>query len=110
MMNIDVRRGDIWYVDCEKSTGHEQHGVRPAIIVSNDIGNNHSPIVEVVWLTSKEKKPLPTHVEIRGCGTALCEQIHTVDKSRLVDLKKCCTEKEMMKINKAMLISLGIIF
>lgn len=110
MVDMDVKRGDIWYVDDGRSTGHEQKGLRPAIIVSNDIGNNRSPIVEVVWLTNKEKKPLPTHVEIRGCGTALCEQIHTVDKNRLVDLKKCCTQKEMLKINKAMLISLGIIF
>jgi len=106
---MEIRRGDIWYVDCEKSTGHEQHGKRPAIIVSNDIGNNHSPVVEIVWLTNANKKPLPTHVRIAGSGTALCEQICTVDKSRLLSLKRICTEKEMMHINKAMMISLGII-
>ena len=106
---IDVRRGDIWLIDYEKSSGSEQHGVRPAIIVSNDIGNNYSPIVEVVWLTTADKKELPTHVRINGCGTALCEQIHTVDKSRLIDFKKICTDKEMMHINRAMMISLGII-
>lgn len=105
---MDIRRGDIWYIDYEKSNGSEQHGMRPAIIVSNDIGNTHSPVVEVVWLTSADKKPLPTHVVI-GNSIALCEQIHTVDKSRLVELKKCCTEKQMMQINRAMMISLGII-
>ena len=108
MVDMDIRRGDIWIVDYEKSNGSEQHGVRPAIVVSNDIGNNHSPIVEIVWLTSADKKPLPTHVKI-GMGTALCEQIHTVDKSRLVDFKRICTEKEMLQINRALMISLGII-
>ena len=108
-MRMDVRRGDVWYVDYEKSTGHEQHGKRPAIVVSNDIGNEHSPIVEVVWLTTAKKKDLPTHVRILGCGTALCEQIHTIDKDRLMEFKKCCTDREMMQINKAMMISLGII-
>lgn len=106
---MEIKRGDIWFVDYEKSIGSEQHGIRPAIIVSNDIGNNHSPIVEIVWLTTADKKPLPTHVRIAGCGTALCEQIHSVDKSRLLNLKRICTEKEMTQINKAMMISLGII-
>lgn len=106
---MDIRRGDIWFIDYEKSNGSEQHGTRPAIIVSNDVGNNHSPIVEVVWLTTAKKKPLPTHVSIKGYGIALCEQIHTVDKSRLLDFKRICTDKEMMQINRAMMISLGII-
>lgn len=105
---MDIRRGDIWFVDCEKSTGCEQHGIRPAVIVSNDIGNEHSPIVEVVWLTTADKKFLPTHVRL-GFETALCEQIHTVDKSRLLNFKRICTTQEMLKINKAMMISLGII-
>ena len=105
---MDIRRGDIWYIDYEKSNGSEQHGTRPAIIVSNDVGNNHSPIVEVVWLTTANKNYLPTHVKT-SCGTALCEQIHTVDKSRLIKFKRCCSEKEMMQINRAMMISLGII-
>lgn len=106
---MDIRRGDIWFVECENSTGHEQRGKRPAIIVSNDIGNRCSPVVEVVWLTGSDKKPLPTHVTISGYGTALCEQIHTIDKNRLINFKECCTDKEMLQINKAMMISLGII-
>ena len=105
---MDIRRGDIWVIDYEKSNGSEQHGIRPAVIVSNDVGNEHSPIVEVVWLTTSTKKPLPTHVKL-GFSTALCEQIHTVDKSRLLEFKRCCTEREMMQINRAMMISLGII-
>lgn len=106
---MDVRRGDIWFVDYEKSNGSEQHGIRPAIIVSNDVGNLYSPIVEVVWLTTADKKLLPTHVRIDGWGTALCEQIHTVDKNRLLDFKRMITEKEMLHVNRAMMISLGII-
>lgn len=105
---MDVRRGDIWFIDCKDSTGSEQHGVRPAVIVSNDVGNLHSPIVEVVWLTTAKKKELPTHVSINGYGTALCEQIHTVDKSRLLGFKRELSKKDILRINNALLISLGI--
>lgn len=108
MNNLDVRRGDIWFIDYEKSNGSEQHGTRPAVIVSNDTGNYYSPIVEVVWLTTADKKMLPTHVRL-GNSLALCEQIHTVDKSRLLSLQRICTEKEMKHINRALMISLGII-
>ena len=106
---MEIRRGDIWYIDYEKSNGSEQRGTRPAVVVSNDVGNEHSPIVEVVWLTTANKKRLPTHVKLRE-SIALCEQIHTVDKDRLLEFKRCCTEKEMLQLNKAMMISLGIIF
>ena len=86
---IPMKRFAIWIIDLPSSgNSHVQHGIRPAIIVSNDMANLYSPVVTVVPLTSRQKKPLPTHVSLRGCGlnrdsTALCEQIITVDKTRL---------------------------
>lgn len=72
-----ITRGDIYYVkDTESHSGSEQSGSRPGIIVSNDIGNAHAPIVEVVYLTGMRKKELPTHVRIYSApniSTALCE-------------------------------------
>ena len=105
-----VERGDIWIVDLPDSVGCEQRGTRPAIVVSNDYANEYSPVIEIVFLTSKNKKPLPTHVVMDNkYGTAICEQIHSVDKSRLIDYKGKCTDKEMMRVNRALMISLGII-
>lgn len=104
----DIKRGDVWFIEYEKTNGSEQSGYRPAIIVSNDIGNHYSPVVEVVWLTTADKKPLPTHICIRN-STALCEQITTIDKKRLTDFKFCCTDEEMMNVNRGLMISLGIV-
>lgn len=107
----EIKRGDIWWVENGKIIGSsKQSGNRPAIVVSNDIGNNCAPIVEIVWLTRANKKDMPTHVKIRNFGTAICEQIHTISKDQLAERESRCTEKEMLQINKAMLVSLGIIF
>lgn len=107
---MDVYRGDIFIVkEANGSVGSEQKGNRPAIVVSNDIGNHYSNICEVVYLTSRKKKPLPTHVSIllKTPSTALCEQISTVSKDRLVKYMRTCTYEEMKKIDNAILISLG---
>lgn len=104
-------RGDIFYVmKVDPITGSEQEQGRPAVIVSNDIGNEHANIVEVVYLTTKDKKPLPTHVEVKSnvLSTALCEQITTVSKDRLGQFIRQCTYEEMKALDKAMMISLGI--
>ena len=104
-------RGDIFYIKkADPITGTEQEQGRPAVIVSNDIGNEFANIVEVVYLTSKNKKPMPTHVQIKCnvLSTALCEQITTVSKERLGDFIRQCTYEEMQEIEKAMLVSLGI--
>lgn len=104
-------RGDIFYVmKVDPITGSEQEQGRPAVIVSNDIGNEHANIVEVVYLTTKDKKPLPTHVEVKSnvLSTALCEQITTVSKDRLGQFIRQCTHEEMKALDKAMMISLGI--
>lgn len=108
---MDIYRGDIFYVHKGgKVTGSEQYPERPAVIVSNNIGNSNSSIVEVVFLTSQEKNPLPTHTKV-FCNVpsiALCEQINTVSKERLGSFIRACSEKEMAAIDKAIMISLGI--
>lgn len=106
----DYRRGDIFFVTEGAYTGSEQNGGRPGVIVSNDVGNKHSPCVEVVFLTSREKKPMPTHVEVlcKVPSTALCENIQTVSKERLVSFIRSCTTSEMKNIDHALLCSLGL--
>ena len=86
-----IRRGDIYYADLRPVVGSEQGGIRPVLIIQNDIGNKHSPTVICAAITSKmNKAKLPTHIELSadGCGLAkdsvvLLEQIRTIDKKRL---------------------------
>lgn len=108
--NMEIYRGDIYYISSGSYVGSEQKSGRPGIIVSNDTSNKHSPNVEVVFLTSQEKKPLPTHVGVicKVPSTALCENIQTVSKERLGDFIKTCTDSEMERINEALMLSLGI--
>lgn len=103
-------RGDIFFITEGTYTGSEQSGDRPGVIVSNDLGNKHSPNVEVVFLTSREKKPMPTHVEVlcKVPSTALCENIQTVSKERLDTFIRSCTTSEMKNIDHALLYSLGL--
>ena len=104
-------RGQIYYVYPKDYTGSEQGGGRPAIIVSNDVGNEYSQVVEVVFLTTREKKPLPTHVAINSAkypSTALCEQIDSVDKERIGDYINEISQAEMKNIERALLVSLDI--
>lgn len=111
-----VKRGDIFYADLNvHSSGSEQSGNRPVIIIQNDIGNLFSPTVIVAILTSKSKKFLPTHINISsGEGNLACdsivllEQIKTIDKTRLVKYIGRVTDTTMDKINQAMLLSLGL--
>lgn len=113
-MNNDkeVKRGDIFYIANSKyyTTDPENEAGRPGIIVSCDELNKHSQVVEVVYLTTKEKRPLPTHARImcRIPSTVLCETIYTVTKDRIGDFVRTCTDKEMAAINECMLHSLGI--
>lgn len=104
-------RGEIYYVSRAYTIGSEQQAGRPAIVVSNEMCNIHSPTVEIVYLTSQPKIDLPTHVTIRSTqkqSTALCEQIQTIDASRLQDYLASCTAQEMAAIDAALMISLGI--
>lgn len=108
----EVRRGDIFYIANSKcyATNPSVEAGRPGIVVSCDELNEHSPSVEVVYLTTKDKKPMATHVPIlcKINSTALCETIYTVSKDRLGDYVRTCSDKEMAEIDKGMLLSLGI--
>lgn len=110
---MSIHRGDIYYIksDGVLAAGCEIRPGRPAVIVSNDMNNQFSTVVEVVYLTLKNKKPLPTHVKVccaGKTGTALCEQVTSVSVDRLSDLMGCCTPVELEQIDKAVMVSLGI--
>ena len=106
-----VRRGEIFYIKpIESSVGYEQKE-RPAVIVSNNKCNLYSNRYEVVFLTTKSKTELPTHVKIQSTGkssTALCECINTVDIERIGNYAGLCTESELNAIDNALRISLGL--
>ena len=101
-MNKDIKRGDIFYITDDPTRpaiGAEIWSDRPAIIVSNNVLNRTSNAIQIVYLsTSEKKKPSPTHVQVTSGtkkATAMCEQIHTVDISRLTDYIGTVPEEEM---------------
>lgn len=111
-----IRRGDIYYADLRPVVGSEQGGVRPVLVIQNDMGNRHSPTIICAAITSKmNKAKLPTHVEIcaRDYGilkdsVILLEQIRTIDKSRLRERVSHLSDEIMSKIDWAILVSLGL--
>ena len=113
---MSVRRGEIYYADLRPVVGSEQGGVRPVLIVQNDVGNKYSPTVIAAAITSqKEKSKLPTHIEInaQNCGLAknsvvLLEQIRTIDKKRLKERMGMLDEDAMYQVNSALSISFGL--
>jgi len=111
-----IRRGDIYYADLRPVVGSEQGGIRPVLIIQNDVGNKHSPTVICAAITSKmNKAKLPTHVELDSHryslvkdSVILLEQLRTIDKLRLKD-KVCHLDKEILKkVEKALEISLEL--
>lgn len=111
-----IRRGDIYYADLRPVVGSEQGGVRPVLIIQNDVGNRHSPTVICAAITSRmNKAKLPTHVELnRGScdmirdSVILLEQVRTIDKHRLKE-KICHIDGELLqKVNEALMISLEL--
>ena len=111
-----MRRGDIYYADLRPVIGSEQGGIRPVLIIQNDIGNRHSPTVICAAITSKmNKAKLPTHIELHADhfdmdkdSVVLLEQLRTIDKKRLKD-KICHLDPEALaKVNKALKISLEL--
>ena len=116
MTTMVVKRGDIFYADLSPVIVSEQGGIRPVIIIQNDIGNKYSPTVIVAAITSQiNKAKLPTHVEISSeeyglnrDSVVLLEQIRTLDKKRLKEKIGHMTEVDMKKVNNALLISLSI--
>ncbi|MGM8216634.1 type II toxin-antitoxin system PemK/MazF family toxin [Bacillaceae bacterium W0354] len=112
-----VKRGDVYYADLTPVVGSEQGGVRPVLIIQNNIGNRFSPTVIVAAITAQiQKAKLPTHVEIDAKNYAferdsvvLLEQIRTIDKQRLTDKITTLDEQLMKKVDEALQISLGLV-
>ena len=111
-----IRRGDIYYADLRPVIGSEQGGVRPVLVIQNDIGNKHSPTVICAAITSKmNKAKLPTHVELntRRCAIVkdsviLLEQLRTIDKQRLKE-KICHIDGELLReVDRALKVSLEL--
>ena len=107
-----MNRGDIYYIaKDDHEVGHEQHANRPAVIVSNNINNQRSGTIEVVYMTTTPKRNQPTHVRITTANrpsTVLCEQIHTVSKERVGEQLGTVTDQELAEIDKALATSLGL--
>ena len=113
---MTVKRGDIFYADLSPVVGSEQGGVRPVLIVQNDMGNKYSPTVIAAAITSQQSKAqLPTHIKVNadGCGLVkdsivLLEQVRTLDKRRLKEHMGRLGSGEMSKVNKALSVSFGL--
>jgi len=111
-----IKRGEIYYADLSPVIGSEQGGVRPVLIVQNDVGNKFSPTVIAAAITSqKDKNNLPTHIEVdaRECGLAkdsivLLEQVRTIDKRRLKEKMGSLGNSDMGKVNHALSVSFGL--
>ncbi|MBE5741029.1 MAG: type II toxin-antitoxin system PemK/MazF family toxin [Clostridiales bacterium] len=113
---MEVNRGDIYYADLSPVIGSEQGGVRPVLVVQNDVGNKYSPTVIVVAITSQlSKAKLPTHIELprdrsrlSKDSVILLEQIRTLDKRRLQEKISTLDEDIMDMVDVALMISLGV--
>ncbi|MCI8922786.1 MAG: type II toxin-antitoxin system PemK/MazF family toxin [Lachnospiraceae bacterium] len=111
-----MKRGDIYYADLRPVIGSEQGGIRPVLIVQNDVGNRHSPTIICAAITSKlNKAKLPTHIELSAGrydmvkdSVILLEQLRTIDKKRLKD-KVCHLDEDIMKeVNRGLMVSLEL--
>ncbi len=113
---MTVKRGDIYYADLSPVVGSEQGGVRPVLIIQNDIGNRYSPTVIAAAITSQQEKThLPTHIKIGadGCGLSkdsviLLEQVRTIDKQRLKEKMGTLEKPSMALVDKALSVSFGL--
>ncbi len=111
-----VKRGDIYYADLSPVVGSEQGGIRPVLIIQNDIGNKYSPTVIAAAITSRiNKAKMPTHIELcakeyglNKDSVILLEQIRTIDKKRLREKIGCLDDELMANVNEALSISFGL--
>ena len=116
-MDMDVKWGDIVFVNFGENEGSEQGGIRPAIVIQNNKGNEHAPTTIVASITSQEKRYLPTHVIVKPyqsglnkVSTILMEQIRTIDKSRIISkVGHIETDWLKEKIKKSLTISLNMV-
>lgn len=112
-----IRRGELYYADLSPVVGSEQGGVRPVLVVQNDVGNRYSPTVIAAAVTSKlNKARLPTHIELSAKAyglsrdsVVLLEQIRTIDKRRLKERIGLLSPQIMSRVDDALLISLGFV-
>jgi mRNA interferase MazF len=113
---VNIRRGDVFYADLSPVIGSEQGGVRPVIVIQNDIGNKYSPTVIVAAITSQiDKAKLPTHVELSAKQSGLerdsvilAEQLRTIDRRRLRERVAHLEDETMERVNEALAVSLGL--
>lgn len=114
--NFPVKRGEIYYADLSPVVGSEQGGMRPVLIVQNDIGNRYSPTVIAAAITSQQNKAkLPTHIEIEARtyglsknSVVLLEQVRTLDKKRLRERMGCLDDMLMQRVDDAIAVSFGL--
>lgn len=112
-----IKRGDVFYADLSPVVGSEQGGIRPVLILQNDIGNKYSPTVIIAAITAQiQKAKIPTHVEVNAesfglerNSVILLEQIRTIDKQRLTDKITHLSDELMEEVKEAINISLGLI-
>jgi len=113
---MQIKRGDVYYADLSPVVGCEQGGVRPVLVLQNDVGNVHSPTIIAAAITSRQgKHSLPTHIRIHGHvyglrrnSVILLEQVRTLDRERLKEYIGCLDSYTMGRVNRALAISLGL--
>ncbi len=113
---MTIKRGDIYYADLSPVVGSEQGGIRPVLIVQNDVGNKYSPTVIAAAITSqRDKTKLPTHIQVNADNSGLAkdsivllEQIRTIDKQRLKEKMGSLDDQSMNMINQALSVSFGL--
>ena len=113
---MNIKRGDIYYADLSPVVGSEQGGIRPVLIVQNDVGNKYSPTVIAAAITSRtDKNKMPTHIDVGAVeyglerdSVILLEQIRTLDKKRLREKMGHLDESVMNKVNSAISVSFGL--
>lgn len=113
---MNIKRGEIYYADLSPVVGSEQGGVRPVLIIQNDVGNRYSPTVIAAAITSqRDKNKLPTHISVEAsdCGLAkdsivLLEQVRTIDKQRLKEKMGSLDMESMVMVDRALSVSFGL--
>ena len=113
---MSIKKGDLYFADLSPVTGSEQGGIRPVLVVQNDVGHKYSPTIIVAAVTSRRNKAdLPTHVEIAADGNGLSknsvillEQLRTIDKTRLKERIGTIDRNRLPEVNEALSVSLGI--
>ena len=112
-MKEEIKRGQIYMADLNPVIGSEQGGIRPVVIIQNDMGNRYSPTIIVAAITGRVKKKLPTHIKLNTTGltkesTALLEQIRTLDKTRLLEKLGEVSVEELNQITEALRVSIDV--